>query len=286
MTTSTAEGSGQAILVIEEEERVARLVAWALGLAGFDVTTAADGRQGLALAHNRSFKLVILDLLLPDIDGLAAVDGIRARRPDQQIMILSALNDVRSKVRCLDLGVCDYITKPFELSELVARVQLRLRERGRTDRDRYLRRNGCELDLQRRTVTAGSETIRLTAREFVLLECMMRSSGEVCTREELHENVWGYTFDPATNILDVYVARLRGKLGHSTIQTIRNVGYSFVGSEQRGAHGPLSLEPPALSVDLRSEREALPRALRLASCTSYGFSTTFRQSSSLRLNIS
>jgi DNA-binding response OmpR family regulator len=224
--------------------------------------------------------------LLPDIDGLAALDGIRARRPDQQIMILSALDDVRSKVRCLDLGVCDYITKPFELSELVARVQLRLREQGRTDRDRYLRRNGCELDLQRRTVTAGSEAIRLTAREFVLLECMMRSAGEVCTREDLHENVWGYTFDPTTNILDVYVARLRAKLGHSTIQTIRNVGYSFVGPEQPEAHGERRALPRAPLVDRRAEHEPQPRPLRLASYTREGFSTTFRQSSSLRLNIS
>jgi DNA-binding response OmpR family regulator len=286
MTTSTADGPGQAILVIEEEERVARLVTWALGLAGFDVTTAADGRQGLTLAHERTFKLVILDLLHPDIDGLAAVDAIRARRPDQEIMILSALNDVRSKVRCLDLGVCDYITKPFELSELVARVQLRLRERGRTDRDRFLRRNGCELDLQRRTVTAGAETIRLTAREFVLLECMMRSAGNVCTREELHENVWGYTFDPSTNILDVYVARLRGKLGHSCIQTIRNVGYSFVGPETSATHHDLDVEPRTIPVDLHVDGRGQPAPLRVASSTSYGFSTTFRQSSSLRLNIS
>jgi DNA-binding response OmpR family regulator len=240
----------------------------------------------LTLAHERAFKLVILDPLLPGIDGLAAIQGIRARRPEQQIMILSALNDVGSKVQCLDLGVCDYITKPFELAELVARVQLRLRERGTAETDRYLRRAGCELDLQRRTVTVGSERITLTAREFVLLERMMRRVGEVCTREELHESVWGYTFDPATNILDVYVARLRAKLGHACIHTIRNVGYSFVGPEISAARVPLAVEARARPVDLHVDEEAPDRGFRVDSCTSPGFSTTFRKSSSLHLTIS
>jgi DNA-binding response OmpR family regulator len=191
---------------------------------------AASGLRGLALVKTDAFRLVLLDLMLPDVDGLSILDYIQEQHPDQLVIVMSAVADVHSKVRCLEAGACDYVTKPFDLPELVARVRLRLRERRQTDKARVLETDGFSLDLQMRRVTAGSRTISLSTREFVLLEHLMRQAGRVCTRNELLEDVWGYTFDPSTNVLDVYIARLRHKLGGDSIQTVRNVGYAFVGS--------------------------------------------------------
>jgi DNA-binding response OmpR family regulator len=159
---------------------------------------------------------------------LSILGSVQESHPEQQVLILSALGDVHSKVRCLEIGACDYVTKPFDLPELVARVRLRLRERRQTQKTRYLEADGYVLDLQRRSVTVDGRTTSLSTREFVLLEYLMERAGDVCNREELLEHVWGYTFDPATNVLDVYVGRLRSKLGGQPIQTVRNVGYAFV----------------------------------------------------------
>jgi DNA-binding response OmpR family regulator len=218
------------ILVIEDEGKLAHVLARTLDAAGFGVTMAASGLRGLALVKTASFRLVLLDLMLPDVDGLSILDYIQEQHPDQLVIVMSAVADVHSKVRCLEAGACDYVTKPFDLPELVARVRLRLRERRQTDKARVLETDGFSLDLQMRRVTAGSRTISLSTREFVLLEHLMRQAGRVCTRNELLEDVWGYTFDPSTNVLDVYIARLRHKLGGDSIQTVRNVGYAFVGS--------------------------------------------------------
>jgi DNA-binding response OmpR family regulator len=174
---------------------------------------------------------VILDLMLPDVDGLSILSRIREAFPAQQVLILSALADVHSRVSCLEVGACDYLTKPFELAELVARVRLRIRERRGNNHQRRIESDGFVLDLQKRTVANAEMSTTLSTREFVLLEYLMTRAGEVCAREELLEHVWGYTFDPTTNVLDVYVARLRHKLGSGDcIQTVRNVGYSFVGN--------------------------------------------------------
>jgi DNA-binding response OmpR family regulator len=228
--SAAAAGGAERILVIEDEVRLAQLIARTLTAAGFDVVTATNGLRGLAL-QKAGCNLVILDLMLPDVDGLSILNRIHEAFPSQQVLILSALGDVHSRVNCLEVGACDYMTKPFELAELVARVRLRVRERRQTDHARLLEADGFVLDLQKRTVSTGSITAALSTREFVLLEYLMTRAGGVCSREELLENVWGYTFDPATNVLDVYVARLRHKLGASDcIQTVRNVGYSFVGA--------------------------------------------------------
>jgi DNA-binding response OmpR family regulator len=216
------------ILVIEDEPKIARLLARTLSASGFDVSTATSGLRGLSLVKQSAFALVILDLMLPDVDGLSILGNIQENHPEQQVMILSALADVHSKVRCLEVGACDYVTKPFDLPELVARVRLRLRERRQTQKKRYVEADGYVLDLQRRSVTIDGRTTSLSTREFVLLEYLMERAGDVCSREELLEHVWGYTFDPATNVLDVYVGRLRNKLGGKPIQTVRNVGYAFV----------------------------------------------------------
>jgi DNA-binding response OmpR family regulator len=208
-------GTGEHILVIEDEAKIARLLSRALKTAGFMVTTAGSGLRGLALARTGVYNLVILDL--------------HEQGAGMQVVVLSALGDVHSKVQCLEVGACDYVTKPFDLPELVARVRLRIHEHRDNEQTRFLRQDEFVLDLRKRTVTFDDKAVPLSTREFVLLEYLMRR-GEVCTREELLKQVWGYTFDPATNVLDVYVARLRQKIGGDAIQTIRNVGYAFVGA--------------------------------------------------------
>jgi two-component system, OmpR family, response regulator len=220
----------QRILVVEDAPRLAQLLERTLEGAGFTVATAPRGYDGLALAKSTAFDLVILDLVLPDVDGRSVLTGIREANPEQLVLILSARADVHTRVSCLELGACDYMTKPFELPELVARVRLRLRERRENNHVRTFERCGYRLDLQRRTVTTDLETLSLSTREFVLLEFLMRRAGDVCTRDELLDHVWGYKFDPGTNVLEVYVARLRHKLQRDCIQTVRNVGYAFVGA--------------------------------------------------------
>ena len=176
------------------------------------------------MLEKESFSLVILDLLLPDVDGFTVLDRTLEFVPEQRVFILSALSDVRAKVRCLELGACDYVTKPFDLPELVARVRLRLQEL-RTPQRRYLDLGRVRLDTERRVVMFDGLRIQLATREYLLLEYLMRKGGEPCSREELLENVWGYRFEPGTNVVEVCVGRLRQKLGGSAIETIRNVGY-------------------------------------------------------------
>ena len=147
-----------------------------------------------------------------------------AARPEQQVIVLSALRDVETKVRCLDLGAVDYVTKPFSLAELLARVRRRLAD---ANGERVLRAGPVTLDLQRRAVEIGGDSIPLTGREFLLLRHLMLQRDEVCTRMELLAEVWGYSFDPGTNVVDVCIRRLRAKLGADKIETVRNVGYAF-----------------------------------------------------------
>lgn len=218
------------ILVIQADERTARLVDWTLRIAGFGVLRAAEGVRGLMLARERPFALVVLDLALPDLAGLDVLAALQKCDPRRPVLVVAPDADADCIVECFELGACDVVASPFALAELVARVRARLRERGMDSQSRLLRRNGYELDLQRHTVANEAGVRRLTTREFVLLEHLMRRSGAACSREELHEAVWGYTYDPSTNVLDVYVARLRSKLGHESIDTVRNVGYAFVGA--------------------------------------------------------
>jgi two-component system, OmpR family, response regulator len=219
----------QRLLVIEDEEKMAMVLRRALSEAGYTVTAVGNGAHGLRAFEAGGYGLAILDLLLPDVDGVTVLAQARMLAPDTPVMILSAVSDVRSKVVCLELGACDYIAKPCELAELVARVRARTRRKAAPAARRELRAGGFVLDLQRRVISDGDRPIALTTREFVLLEYLMERPGEPCTREELLENVWGYTFDPATNVVDVCVGRLRHKLGGEAVVTVRNVGYAFVG---------------------------------------------------------
>jgi two-component system OmpR family response regulator len=217
----------QRVLVIEDERKMATVLDRALGSAGFSVTAVGTGKHGLAALTGQPYALAILDLLLPDLDGVAVLARAKAVAPEIPIMVLSAVTDVRSKVVCLELGACDYVAKPCDLPELIARVRLRTR-RPENGAGRQLTRGHHVLDRQRRVVRNGAGDVHLTTREFVLLEYLMEHAGETCSRDDLLEHVWGYTFDPGTNVVDVCVGRLRHKLGGDCLITVRNVGYSFV----------------------------------------------------------
>jgi two-component system, OmpR family, response regulator len=211
-------------LVIDAEPRTALVLGRALDEYGHEVDAAHNGAQALELAASGAYQLVLLVLSLPVSDGVEILRRIIAVRPEQQVIVLSSMSDVETKVRCLDLGAVDYVTKPFSLAELLARVRRRLAD---ANVDRVLRAGPVTLDLQRRAVNVGGDPIPLTGREFLLLRHLMLQRDEVCTRMELLAEVWGYSFDPGTNVVDVCVRRLRAKLGADKIETIRNVGYAF-----------------------------------------------------------
>jgi DNA-binding response OmpR family regulator len=216
-----------AVLVIDDEPDIRRFIARALLGHGFEVDCAADGERGLALAQTGRYQLVMLDLLLPDSNGVSVLKAITAARPDQAVLVLSALSDVESKVRCLELGANDYLTKPFALAELMARVRARMRETATPPPERFLRVGVVTLDLQRHVAELNGKHVSLPLREFQLLAFLMRRAGTVCTRQQLLTEVWNCPFDPGTNVVDGCVRRLRHKLGRDVIETLRNVGYAF-----------------------------------------------------------
>lgn len=215
------------ILVIDDEVSILSFVSRALKAHGFHVDCARDGEHGLERVRATAYQLVILDLVLPSVDGIGTLRGILAHRPDQPVLVLSALGDVESKVRCLEIGAVDYLTKPFALAELMARVRARIRSTAGPAEERYLRVGPVTLDLQRHVADKGDGPIALSSREFDLLLHLMRRAGTVCSREQLLLDVWACPFDPGTNVVDVYIRRLRSKLGRETIETLRNIGYSL-----------------------------------------------------------
>jgi DNA-binding response OmpR family regulator len=213
------------VLVVDDEPRIVTFIARALSAEGLAVDSAHDGRRALELARSRPYELVVLDLMLPGMDGVSLLQEIIEDRPEQRVLVLSALSDVESKVRCLELGASDYLPKPFALAEFLARVRARLRQPGAPPIARVLVAGDLSLDLVRRVAEGAKGPIGLSEREFLLLQHLMRKNGEVCTREELLADVWGFSFDPGSNVVDVYVGRLRSKLGAGLIETVRNVGY-------------------------------------------------------------
>jgi DNA-binding response OmpR family regulator len=158
---------------------------------------------------------------------MSVLHALMETRPDQRVLVLSALSDVETKVRCLELGASDYLSKPFSLAELIARVRARLRQPGAGPRHQLLQGGAMTLDLTRRLVEVDGKRVTLSEREFLLLEHLMREEGGVCSRQLLLAEVWGYSFDPGSNVVDVCVGRLRAKLGGDVIETVRNVGYRF-----------------------------------------------------------
>lgn len=212
------------ILVVDDEQKLVDVLGRALSEEGFSADSATDGGRALALIQKRDYDLVVLDLLMPGIDGFTVLERIVSSNPHPPVLVLSVLTDVESKVRCFELGATDYLTKPFALAELIARIRVRLglpAGAGETT----IQNNGLRLNVERRIAYTESGVVHLSDREFLLLRCLMRHQGEVCTRAMLLEEVWGWQFDPGTNVVDVYVGRLRAKLGSSVITTVRNVGY-------------------------------------------------------------
>ncbi len=215
------------VLVVDDEPMIVGFVSRALSAEGFQVDGATNGARGLELAKTGGYELVVLDLLLPTIDGVTVLQELMESRPSQRVLVLSALSDVETKVRCLEFGASDYVSKPFSLAELVARIRARLRQPASGPDRRVLRLRRVTLDLTRRVANSGDGPVALSEREFLLLEYLMRRDGDVCTRQRLLADVWGYSFDPGSNVVDVCVGRLRAKLGADVIETVRNVGYRF-----------------------------------------------------------
>jgi two-component system, OmpR family, response regulator len=197
---------------------------------GFEVDVAATGSEALKAASTHDYRLIILDLILPDIDGYQVLARLRADDQTQRVLVLSAMGEVESRVRCLRMGAVDYLVKPFAVAELIERVKRRIGDRPTPPRLRWLDAGGVRLDMQRRALHCGERNIPLSQREFILLGHLMRHANEVCTRGELLADVWGYSFDPGSNVVDVCVGRLRSKLEPELIETVRNVGYCFVAS--------------------------------------------------------
>ena len=213
------------VCVVDHDATVLRLLGRALCDGGLDVDLLDQGARVLDHARSRGYDLVLLDGDLPDVDGIDLLRDLRAADPYAQIMVLSVRDDCATRVRCLDLGACDFVARPFDLPELLARVRVRLRPVGRPP---YLQRGDAQLDLVRHAVVLQDRTVSLPAREFLLLNYLMSRAGEVCPREELMAAVWQYDFKADANVVDVYVSRLRKKIPGWMIRTIREVGYSFV----------------------------------------------------------
>jgi DNA-binding response OmpR family regulator len=212
------------ILIVEDEERIAAFVEKGLRANGFATTVVGDGMRALALASGQSFDLVILDLGLPDLDGLEVLRRLRERGSKVPVVILTARDGVQATVTGLEGGADDYMTKPFRFEELLARVRVRLRD-DRSDEPTVLRAGDTTLDLRTRRAHVAGRPIELSAREFALAEMLFRHRGQVLSREQLLDHVWGYDHDPRSNVVDVYVGYLRRKLGKNLIQSVRGMGY-------------------------------------------------------------
>jgi two-component system, OmpR family, copper resistance phosphate regulon response regulator CusR len=214
------------ILVIEDEPRILAFLSRGLQAEGFVVDGAGDGTAGLAHAVAGRCDLVVLDLLLPKLGGLDVLRQLQRQRPDLPVVIVSARSDLPTKLRGFDLGACDYIAKPFSFDELLARVRAQLRGGRRVDSVSMLRVGTLTLDVARREARLGEVVAELSDREFRLLHHLVRHQGEVVSRERLLSEVWGYHFDPRSNVVDVCVRRLRKKLGsEAPIETVRHGGY-------------------------------------------------------------
>jgi two-component system, OmpR family, copper resistance phosphate regulon response regulator CusR len=214
------------ILIVEDEARIRAFLARAFKAEGFRVDVVADGEHGVLRALAGSYDLVILDLLLPGLSGLDALRELQRARSDLPVLILSARSDLPIKLRSFELGAVDYVAKPFSLDELLARARVALRRARGADGSTVIRVGSLMLDLARRQARVGDVVADLSDREFRLLHFLLAHVGEVISRERLLSEVWGYDFDPRSNVVDVCVRRLRRRLGpDAPIETVRNAGY-------------------------------------------------------------
>jgi DNA-binding response OmpR family regulator len=215
------------ILIAEDEQRIASFVEKGLRANGFTTTVAADGNEAMGLARSGRFDLVILDLGLPGRDGLDVLRELREWDRKVPVIILTARDTLTDTVAGLEGGADDYITKPFSFDELLARTRVQLRDDRAAD-PTVLRVGNSALDLRTRRLLVDGRSVDLTAREFALAETFFRHPGQVLSREQLLSHVWGYDYDPGSNVVEVYVRYLRRKLGDQRIATVRRMGYRLV----------------------------------------------------------
>ena len=216
------------ILVAEDEARIASFIDKGLRAAGHAVTVVTDGPSALDEARAGRHDLLVLDIGLPLLDGFAVLRSLREGRHQLPVIILTARDSVGDTVAGLEGGADDYMAKPFRFEELLARIRLRLRPDQRAPESTVLRYGDLALDLRSRRAAIGTRTVELSAREFTLAETFLRNPGQVLSREQLLSHVWGYDFDPGSNVVDVYVRYLRKKLGARRIETLRGAGYRLV----------------------------------------------------------
>lgn len=214
------------ILVIEDEPRILGFLVRGLEAEGFAVDAARNGTEGLKRAGRHSYDLVLLDLLLPGLDGLSVLNELSHSRPELPVVIVSARSDLQTKLRGFGLGAADYLSKPFSFDELIARIRVQLRKAKQGDAGHVVQAGTLVLDLARREAQFGSVKAQLSDREFRVLHHLVEHQGEVISRERLLSEVWGYHFDPGSNVVDVCIRRLRKKLGDDApIETVRHAGY-------------------------------------------------------------
>jgi DNA-binding response OmpR family regulator len=216
------------VLLVEDERRFAHLLARRLEGAGYSTALAFTGTQGLERATGSTWDLAVVDVMLPELDGVAMTRALRERGSEIPILMLTARDAVEDRVRGLQAGADDYLVKPFAFAELLARIEALTRRSGRSSRLSF---GPVEVDVPAHRVTVHGERMELTPKEFELLECLMRGKGRVLTRAELKEYVWGFTFDAPTKVVDLYVHYLRRKLeaagAPSVVETVRGVGYAI-----------------------------------------------------------
>jgi DNA-binding response OmpR family regulator len=212
------------LLIVEDEARIAAFLARGLEARGYAVEHVVTGAEAFERVRGHEVDLMILDLGLPDVDGFELLRQLREEGEEFPVIILTARGEVPQRVEGLNLGADDYLTKPFAFDELLARIRARLRDRDRRERT-VLEAGNIRLDLYTRQAEVGGRTVDLSTREFTLIEIFLRHPGEVLTRRQLLASVWGFEFDPGTNVVDVYIGYLRKKLGESCIETVRGTGY-------------------------------------------------------------
>jgi DNA-binding response OmpR family regulator len=225
------------ILIAEDEHRISSFIGKGLRASGFTPTIVADGAQAFDQAMSGAHDLMVLDIGLPLLDGFAVLRKLRAASNTMPVIILTARDSVTDTVAGLEGGADDYMSKPFRFEELLARIRLRLRSDVRQVEITVLRYGDLALDLRSRRAVVDGRTVELSSREFRLAETFLRNPGQVLSREQLLSHVWGYDFDPGSNIVDVYVRYLRRKVGVECIETVRGAGYRLVEAPRHGRSG-------------------------------------------------
>jgi DNA-binding response OmpR family regulator len=223
------------VLIVEDDPAIVRFLERGLAAHGYQAVTADNGHDGVRLAIDESVDFVLLDIMLPGMDGQEVLRRIRARRPGLPILMLTARDEVRAKVSALDGGADDYLTKPFDLEELLARMRALVRRADQPYASR-IQIGDLKMDLRSHRVWRGEKLVDLSSREFALLEYFVRHQGQVLSRQQILSAVWDYAFDPGSNVVDVYVSYLRNKIDRpgesSLIATVRGAGYRFEPPEQ------------------------------------------------------